>query len=60
MVLLAAAFMVLTFIVLVGYGACAAAVRDHVISRSAILIWLKRSFAAAFGFLGLRLALAER
>lgn len=60
MVLLAAAFMVLTFIVFVGYGACAATVRDYVISRPAILIWLKRSFAAAFGFLGLRLALAER
>lgn len=60
MVLLAAAFMVLTFIVFIGYGACAAAVRDYVISRPAILVWLKRSFAAAFGFLGLRLALAER
>ena len=60
MVLLAASFMVLTFIVFVGYGACAVAVRDYVISRPAILIWLKRSFAAAFGFLGLRLALAER
>ncbi|MEM8878692.1 MAG: LysE family translocator [Pseudomonadota bacterium] len=60
MVLLAAIFMLLTFIVFVGYGACAAAARDYVISRPAILIWLKRSFAAAFGFLGLRLAFAER
>ena len=59
MVLLAAAFMVLTFIVFIGYGACAAAGRDHVISRPAILIWLKRSFAAAFGFLGLRLAFSN-
>ena len=60
LLLLAAAFMGLTFIVFVGYGACAALARDYVVSRPAIMIWMKRSFAAAFGFLGLRLALADR
>lgn len=60
MILLAGVFMLLTFIVFVGYGACAALVRDYVISRPAILTWMKRSFAAAFGFLGLRLALSDR
>jgi threonine/homoserine/homoserine lactone efflux protein len=57
---LALMFMLLTFIVFVGYGACAALARDYVISRPAVVTWLKRSFAGAFGLLGLRLALAER
>ena len=57
---LALAFMALTFVVFVGYGACASLARDHVVSRPAVMAWLKRSFAAAFGLLGLRLALAER
>ena len=60
MVVLAALFMALTFVVFVGYGACAASARAYVISRPAVMTWLKRSFAAAFGLLGLRLALAER
>jgi threonine/homoserine/homoserine lactone efflux protein len=60
MVQLAAVFMALTFIVFVGYGACAALARDYVITRPAIMTWLRRSFAAAFGFLSLRLALSER
>ena len=57
---LALAFMALTFVVFIGYGACAALARDYVIRRPAVMAWLKRSFAAAFGLLGLRLALAER
>ncbi|MEM6711911.1 MAG: LysE family translocator [Pseudomonadota bacterium] len=60
MVGLAATFMALTFIVFVVYGACAALARDYVISRPAIMAWLRRSFAAAFGLLGLRLAFADR
>lgn len=57
---LAAVFMALTFVVFVGYGAGAAATRDYVVSRPAVMLWLRRSFAGAFGLLGLRLALAER
>lgn len=57
---LALVFMVLTFIVFVGYGACASLARDYVISRPAVLLWLRRSFAGTFGLLGLRLALSER
>ncbi|MEL7229635.1 MAG: LysE family translocator [Pseudomonadota bacterium] len=57
---LAFVFMALTFVVFVGYGACAAAARDYVISKPAIMRWLKRSFAGAFGFLGVRLALSDR
>lgn len=60
MFLLAGIFMLLTFIVFVGYGGCAALARDYVITRPAIMKWLKRSFAGAFGFLGLRLALSDR
>ena len=57
---LAAIFMALTFIVFLAYGAFAAATRRYVISRPAVLAWLRRGFAGAFGLLGLRLALAER
>ena len=60
LVLLAAVFMALTFIIFVGYGACAAMARDYVISRPVVMTWLKRTFAGTFGFLGLRLALSER
>jgi threonine/homoserine/homoserine lactone efflux protein len=54
---LALTFMLMTFVVFVGYGACAAYARDYVISRPSVMLWLRRSFAGAFGFLGLRLAL---
>ncbi len=53
-------FMLLTFVVFVGYGLFAAAIREHVISRPRILTWMRRSFAAAFVALGVRLALADR
>ncbi len=57
---LAAAFMAMTFVVFVGYGAAAALARDYVITRPAVMRWLRTSFAAAFGLLGIRLALADR
>lgn len=60
MLLLAGEFMALTFVVFALYGLFAAAARDHVISRPAVLTWLRRTFAAAFGLMGLRLALSER
>lgn len=60
MLVLSAVFMALTFGVFVLYGFFAAAVRDHVLSRPAILLWLRRSFAAAFVALGAKLAVAER
>ncbi|KIZ34174.1 MULTISPECIES: LysE family translocator [Rhodopseudomonas] len=53
-------FMLMTFVVFVGYGLFAAAVREHVISRPRVLAWMRRSFAAAFVALGAKLALAER
>jgi threonine/homoserine/homoserine lactone efflux protein len=57
---LSAAFMALTFLVFGLYGAFAAAVRQHVLTRPAVMAWLRRGIAAAFAGLGLRLALAER
>jgi threonine/homoserine/homoserine lactone efflux protein len=60
MTLLSVVFMALTFVVFVGYGLSAAAIREHVISRPRVLIWMRRTFAAAFVALGARLALAER
>jgi threonine/homoserine/homoserine lactone efflux protein len=55
-----AVFMLLTFLVFVGYGLFAAAIRIHEISRPAVLTWMRRTFAAAFAALGAKLALAER
>lgn len=60
MLLLSAVFMTMTFVIFVGYGVFAAAVRDHVISRPRVLTWMRRTFAAGFVALGARLALSER
>ncbi len=53
-------FMAMTFLVFALYGSFAASVRRQVISRPAVLAWLRRSFAAAFVALGAKLALTER
>jgi threonine/homoserine/homoserine lactone efflux protein len=60
MLALSAIFMLMTFVVFVGYGLFAASIRDHVISRPRVLTWMRRSFAAAFVALGAKLAFAER
>jgi threonine/homoserine/homoserine lactone efflux protein len=57
---LSAVFMLMTFVVFVGYGLFAASIRDHVITRPKILTWLRRTFAGAFVALGARLAFADR
>lgn len=57
---LSGVFMLLTFVVFIGYGVFAAAVRRHVISRPRVLAWMRRTFAAAFVALGARLATADR
>lgn len=57
---LALVFMALTFVIFVGYGAFAALVRSHVISRPAVMTWMRRVFAMTFAGLGLKLAFAER
>jgi threonine/homoserine/homoserine lactone efflux protein len=60
MLLLSGVFMLVTFVAFVGYGLFAASIRTHVISRPAVLIWMRRTFAAAFVALGAKLALSER
>ena len=60
MLVLSGVFMLVTFVVFAIYGLFAAAMRAHVISRPAIMTWIRRTFAAAFVLLGVRLAFAER
>ena len=57
---LSTVFMLMTFVVFVGYGLFAASIRSRVISRPRILTWMRRTFAGAFLALGVKLALAER
>ncbi|MDQ2652786.1 MAG: LysE family translocator [Chloroflexota bacterium] len=57
---LSGVFMALTLGVFVIYGLLAAALRLQIASRPRVVAWLRRSFAAAFVALGLRLAVAER
>lgn len=53
-------FMVMTFVIFVIYGQFAALVRGRVLKSPAVMKWLRRSFAAAFALLGIRLALSAR
>ncbi|MDQ0317247.1 LysE family translocator [Amorphus orientalis] len=53
-------FMAMTFTVFAVYGVFAAAVRAHVLARPRVMAWMRRTFAAAFVGLGVKLALAER
>lgn len=57
---LSGVFMLMTLAVFALFGLFAAAIRGQVISRPAIMVWMRRSFAAAFVALGARLALTER
>ncbi|MBA2718442.1 MAG: LysE family translocator [Chloroflexi bacterium] len=57
---LSAVFMLMTLVVFAAYGAFAARVRRHVIGRPTVMRWIRRTFAATFLALGVRLALAER
>ena len=59
LILLAGTFMVLTFVIFIGYGAMASLARDYVISRPKILTWIRRVFAGTFGALGAKLAFSE-
>jgi threonine/homoserine/homoserine lactone efflux protein len=57
---LSGVFMAMTFVVFALYGLFAAAMREHVVARPAVLRFMRRAFAAAFVALGVRLALQER
>lgn len=60
MLALSGVFMGMTFVVFVIYGLFAAAMRDYVVGRPKVMLWLRRSFAGAFGALAARLAFTER
>ena len=60
MLLLSASFMMLTFVVFAIYGLFAASMREKVIARPRVMLVLRRSFAAAFVLLGLKLVATER
>ncbi|WP_298721608.1 LysE family translocator [uncultured Ferrovibrio sp.] len=60
MLAMSGVFMAITLVVFALYGLFAAAVRDHVIGRPKVLLWMRRSFAAAFVALGAKLAVTER
>jgi threonine/homoserine/homoserine lactone efflux protein len=53
-------FMLLTLVVFICYGVFAASVRNHIISRPRVFMWMRRIFAGAFAALGIKLALSER
>lgn len=53
-------FMAMTFVIFAVYGCFAASVRRQIVSRRSVLVWLRRSFAAAFVTLGLKLAFVQR
>jgi threonine/homoserine/homoserine lactone efflux protein len=57
---LSGVFMAMTFAVFVIYGLFATSVRARVLSRPRVMAWLRRSFAAGFAALGVKLAFADR
>jgi threonine/homoserine/homoserine lactone efflux protein len=57
---LSAVFMLATFVVFAIYGLFAAAVRQYVVSRPRVMMWMRRVFAGSFVALGARLALTSR
>ena len=60
MLQLSAIFMAMTFAVFALYGAFAARMREHVLGSPTAMAWLRRSFAATFVALGVKLALTQR
>ncbi len=57
---LSGVFMAVTFAVFAGYGVFAAAVRNHIVSRPPVMMWMRRVFAGSFVALGARLAATTR
>ena len=57
---LSAIFMLMTFVVFAVYGLCAATMRERVVTRPAVMAWIRRTVAAAFVAMGARLALTEK
>ncbi|RYY88107.1 MAG: LysE family translocator [Comamonadaceae bacterium] len=60
MLVLSGVFMALTFLVFALYGACAALLRDRVLTRPVVLDRIRKAFAVSFAGLGARLAFEPR
>ncbi|RZL35568.1 MAG: LysE family translocator [Rubrivivax sp.] len=60
MLQLSAIFMAMTFAVFALYGAFAARMREQVLGSTTAMAWLRRSFAATFVGLSVKLALTQR
>ena len=60
MLMLSGVFMAMTLGVFAIYACFAAMMRKHVLTRPAVLTWMRRSFAAGFALLGLRLLVSQR
>jgi threonine/homoserine/homoserine lactone efflux protein len=59
LLLLSGVFMAMTLVVFAVYGLFAGAVRQHVLARPRVIVWMRRAFAAAFVGLGAKLAATE-
>jgi threonine/homoserine/homoserine lactone efflux protein len=59
MLTLSAIFMLITFVIFALYGAFAAFMRGHVLSKPRVLKWMRLAFAAGFLGLGVRLAASQ-
>lgn len=60
MLTLGGMFMLVTWVIFIGYGSGAAWLRHHVIGRPSVQSWMRRSIAGVFVLLGARLAVSER
>jgi threonine/homoserine/homoserine lactone efflux protein len=60
MLALGGVFMLVTFVVFALYGVLAASVRDAVLARPRVTLWMRRVFGASFAALAGKLALTER
>lgn len=59
MLSLSGVFMAITLAVFIAYALVAALLRQHVLARPEILVWIRRIFAGAFIAVGVRLAWAD-
>jgi threonine/homoserine/homoserine lactone efflux protein len=60
MLFLGAVFMVMTFVIFVGYGVFAALIGERILQSKTVLAWMRGAVAVAFAAFGLRLALDDR
>jgi threonine/homoserine/homoserine lactone efflux protein len=60
MFILSAVFMAMTLGIFILYGLSAHSVRKYIVNSPNVIVWLQRSFAGIFAFLGVKLALTEQ